>query len=503
MADVLLPLIWNGSTLAIPQASATQDGYLSRDTFVLFSGGELVPVTSFNNRTGEVILWEEDVLAALGYVPLNKHGDTMTGQLRLAGPPIAALDAATRGYVDSIVGGGAPVLVPGQYLATDFGASGSGAKFTGGIAASSNQLTVAGSHDFEVGHGIFITGAGPSGADLLTKVDAIAGNVITLHVAASTARPSTNVQHDDTVALQNAINIIVSAGGGTLKFPTPSYYRVNGPFGANNSILTAPFIAQTAVTVPLGFEADNQPFPAYQGPPVTGGCVIQSDKIGATAESAILAFAPWSPGLDGFSGNNITFTCKGITWRTYPNPQMSALDLRLAANCILENLLIDANINLLSTPQPTHAGTFGLALPCIGAGIAMIETRNVYVLSYDIGCWFSEMWHSDYISVMRCNIGLKAAFGYHISTGWALIWHCPTGIEFVNRNCIRFVIDFERRLEDGFWDSRQTGRDIHDPTGGASGRVEYLCIRGGTGGSEAISTTTTSEMSIVKLAPTP
>src|SRR5580765_9060515 len=113
MGKVLQPLVVtsDGHTLTIPQASSIQDGYLSRDDFVLFSGGETVPVTSFNTRTGEVILLEDDVLAALGYAPLNKHGDTMTGPLTLAGPPSATLHAASKAYVDSIAGG----AVPGRY----------------------------------------------------------------------------------------------------------------------------------------------------------------------------------------------------------------------------------------------------------------------------------------------------------------------------------------------------------------------------------------------------
>jgi len=43
------------------------------------------------------------VLAALGYTPLNKAGDTMTGLLTLSGAPTASLHAATKAYVDGLV----------------------------------------------------------------------------------------------------------------------------------------------------------------------------------------------------------------------------------------------------------------------------------------------------------------------------------------------------------------------------------------------------------------
>jgi hypothetical protein len=42
---------------------------------------------------------------ALTYVPINKAGDTMTGQLVLSGDPTSALHAATKQYVDSVVAG--------------------------------------------------------------------------------------------------------------------------------------------------------------------------------------------------------------------------------------------------------------------------------------------------------------------------------------------------------------------------------------------------------------
>lgn len=62
------------------------------------------PVASFNGRSGQVVLNSVDVNNALGYQPVNRGGDTMAQPL--AGPsPIATGDYATKGYVDSQVGG--------------------------------------------------------------------------------------------------------------------------------------------------------------------------------------------------------------------------------------------------------------------------------------------------------------------------------------------------------------------------------------------------------------
>lgn len=45
------------------------------------TGGTGTGVTSFNTRTGAVVLTQADIVAALGYTPVNKAGDTMTGPL--------------------------------------------------------------------------------------------------------------------------------------------------------------------------------------------------------------------------------------------------------------------------------------------------------------------------------------------------------------------------------------------------------------------------------------
>jgi hypothetical protein len=66
-------------------------------------------VSSFNGREGNVTLTASDITTALGYSPLSRAGDTMTGPLTLPGPPTAQLHAATRQFVlDTVGAGGAP-----------------------------------------------------------------------------------------------------------------------------------------------------------------------------------------------------------------------------------------------------------------------------------------------------------------------------------------------------------------------------------------------------------
>lgn len=62
-------------------------------------------VTSFNTRTGAVTLLSADVIAALGYTPVNKSGDTMTGALSV--PNIIPTSATPTVVLGSGAGTGA------------------------------------------------------------------------------------------------------------------------------------------------------------------------------------------------------------------------------------------------------------------------------------------------------------------------------------------------------------------------------------------------------------
>lgn len=82
-------------------------------------------VLSFNTRTGAVVLLSADVTAALGFTPVNKAGDQMTGPLGMNAP-------ATKGAIHSAVGGAeaAAILSPST---TKVGLYGSSYDVAGGV----------------------------------------------------------------------------------------------------------------------------------------------------------------------------------------------------------------------------------------------------------------------------------------------------------------------------------------------------------------------------------
>lgn len=107
-----------------------------------------------------------------------------------------------------------------------FCASGSAQATTGSITSGSTSLTVASAIDFAVGQGISVAQAGVANALLVAKITAISGTTITLDTAASVTRSSVAVVHDDTAAIQAAINSSPAPGG--LVLVPPGYFNVSG-----------------------------------------------------------------------------------------------------------------------------------------------------------------------------------------------------------------------------------------------------------------------------------
>jgi hypothetical protein len=96
------------------QTGVGASGYSAAGTTgqILISGGTGAPTWVNQNA---IVLQSSQVTTALGYTPLNKAGDTMTGALTLSGAPTAALHAATKAYVDSAITSGTTVMDGGSF----------------------------------------------------------------------------------------------------------------------------------------------------------------------------------------------------------------------------------------------------------------------------------------------------------------------------------------------------------------------------------------------------
>lgn len=153
-------IVHNPSTLALPGNANITTVYGDVAEFLSFGDGSnwrcvsytrsdgtaLVAsaggVASFNTRTGAVTLATADVTTALGYTPVNKAGDTLTGALNEA-PPIQVPSAAT---VDLTTVASNNVAISGTTTITGFGVGPIGnlrrVVFTGALTLTHNSAGI-------------------------------------------------------------------------------------------------------------------------------------------------------------------------------------------------------------------------------------------------------------------------------------------------------------------------------------------------------------------------
>lgn len=173
----------------------------------------------------------------------------------------------------------------------DYLASGSADTTTGNISASSAALTVPSATDFIVGQGITVVGAGTSGANLNTTVQAIStdGLTITLTAGAATTVTGTAVYHDDTAVIQAAIDAAESASGRTVMLPN-GVYRLRNTLTATGEIRILGESKQATVL----YSTANEPIitvskdvSSYQGP-VIENLMIRGDVSAGSAQHGLV-----------------------------------------------------------------------------------------------------------------------------------------------------------------------------------------------------------------------
>jgi hypothetical protein len=483
-------------------------------------------VASFNGRTGTVLPLGPDY--ASFYAPVS-HSHTRsqitdlgvfsTSQPGLVPQPTSG-DAAkvltgAGTWVAQAAGSG--TTLAGTYNVTDFKASGSPTKFTGTISSGSTTLTTTVASNFAIGQGIYIAGGGAGGtAPLITKVTAISGVTITLQdaAAATVTAIANNVQHDDTVAIQTAIDTVCSSGGGTIQF-APGLYRINGPLQATNSILKIPFNSTSNAAIALSLVGYAPAFLTWDGPVSTTGVIIQTDRIGTDTNSCMLAGAAYSPTVTDFTlVNNTMLTIEGMLWRTYNNPQIGAIDLAmLGTHECVRNVGIDVGAPLLGAAEPMH-GTFGLRLARNNT-ITECLVENVEVSNYGIGVIACEVVHFINVTAQLCTTGLRITPGHHLVSGRLLLWQCPTLLEIVGGggpampSVIDLTLDIEkadtgsliyRNSPDTFaFPQPVPGHDFYDPTNSAVGKIEYMMSTGGTGALQTASVLGMDNVTLINL----
>jgi hypothetical protein len=98
---------------ALEDAGLDLYNYIRRDGTVDFTGPQraLAPPVNSNDLTLPTTAWTRARIIDYTATVVKRSGDTMTGALTLAGPPAAPLHAASKAYVDAVLGSGGTVTI--------------------------------------------------------------------------------------------------------------------------------------------------------------------------------------------------------------------------------------------------------------------------------------------------------------------------------------------------------------------------------------------------------
>jgi hypothetical protein len=386
---------------------------------------------------------------------------------------------------ESAIGGATPDLE--IYPVIDYGASGSPVTTTGSINSSSPTLTVASASSFAIGQGVYIAGAGAAGANLITTISNIVGTTITLATNASTTVSNVLVQHDDTKAIQDAIDAAVTAGGGEVRFFN-GRFRVNRAFdGSTNSILNTALIPDGDPPIALKLSSPTPPtWFNYDGDTGVTGTIIETARAGSGTWPSMFAGKAFAQDANYPNYNYISIHMENLVWRTFDNPTLSGLDLGMFYNAKTDNVQVDTGTSQTGAAEPT-ATTFGIRMPQVG-NFGVSRLKDTSVIGYRRGVIASEHFKPDNLVISRCFTGLYCVFGYHPAIGNMVIFQCPETIVFSDALPVDFTVDQEGAIGLGWWDI-DTGRDIYDPSNLARGVIRYKGVRTNVGSALVPSTT--------------
>ena len=173
-------------------------------TNLLSSGNiTITPVVGPNTITLGLTLNDADIVASLGYIPVDRAGDTMTGPLILSGDPVDPFGAATKHYVDNVAAG--LTVHPACVTATDSnlsavynnGASGVGATLTG-----SGNLPVISGYSASLGDRILVKDQSNQSENGIYTVTELFTNWVLTRATDFDGSPTSDITAGDLVFVQ-------------------------------------------------------------------------------------------------------------------------------------------------------------------------------------------------------------------------------------------------------------------------------------------------------------
>ncbi len=371
----------------------------------------------------------------------------------------------------------------------------------GAISSGTATLTVTGASfvSGDVSKTISVTGAGASGANLITTISGFTDSThVTLAANASTTVANQTVTYgtNDAAALQAAFDSFGATGSGTIFFPD-GFYIANGALGSYNSVLKIPDSTTTLRTIKLVGQTPPALIP-YETNAPTAGVIIQSSVNGSGTRPALLADSAYTVIAAQTDFNYTSVYLENLTFRLYDNPSIGAIRLANSAMANLKNTVVDTGVNQFSLAEPTSTNAIGVWMPQVN-NLGDSFAQNVWIGGMYTGMRASEHLHCDYCVVARSKVGVYWENGYHPSYGNFNIFHTNTYFEFGGALPVFAILDVERAAAGDWW-SPIAGRDVYDPSNVASGEIRYIIVHAGVGNTnDELSTTGGSKIRFINL----
>lgn len=291
---------------------------------------------------------------------------------------------------------------------------------------------------------------------------------------------------NDTTALQNLVNFVLTSGGGTIFFPN-GVYVLNGALQAgSNAVIQLPTRNLTNAGIGIAFVgAAPPPIITWTGSVATGGVVLKSTTVGSGTRPAIFG-VDVSGGAGSF--NNYTVEFENITFRTTDNPTLGAINAFWVERLNLRNVSVDPGVVLPS--NPTTGGATAIHMPTQGNDINQL-VDNVAISGYRFGLQFSEHCNFRNLYFIRCVTGLVAnsTTGFHVNTGNMIFMQCQEPFLVNGTNYFNFTVTIEDDVASGDWWDAVAGHHVYDPSALAKGVLHYRAATSGTGAALSLSFT--------------
>lgn len=310
---------------------------------------------------------------------------------------------------------------------------------TVGSTAAGVTVVVASATNAKQGRGITIAGAGAAGAAYHGYVASISGTTITLIAATITVVAEgavvtfDNVMHDNTVAIQAAIDAANTLGGATLYFPS-GLYRVNGPdsalYTSRRRILRLPTRSYYDGLSPITIEIVG---PIAPSGPITnaidlngGGAVIQSDNTTETT-ALISGYGPSDGGFGPFT--SVRLHLDKITFRSYLNPSLTMVDAKWVGALTAGDISVDVGVGHFGAiAKGTNVNSFAIISPYLSSTLPQ-NMHTVTIDGYNSGAVLTEHMHVDYLYCSFCThaVGANAENG-SVDIDHLVVDNCTNGV---------------------------------------------------------------------------